>query len=206
MSDAESVVEESKPKDPSENPKPQSSELVDEVFSLFKGYLETKLEAQGKLFEGQSKIQRSASEFKFKGNRKLFQVNAKLESLFSARIKTSADDPSQVNTLVQEAQQIIRKRQKLIKIADRSKDGWLVVQEYESDDLASNSEDEKRLKKAKNAAEKKGKNPERSNGWFLRNVSSLTMIISFFAVIFFFYLLYFVISHLVGMPEHPTIK
>ena len=31
----ESVVEESKPKDPSANPKPQSSELVAEVFSLF---------------------------------------------------------------------------------------------------------------------------------------------------------------------------
>jgi len=98
MSDAESVVEESKPKDPSANPKRQSSELVDEVFSLFKGYLETKLEAQGKLFEGQSKIQRYASEFKFKGNRKQFEVNTKLESLFSARIKASADNPSQVNT------------------------------------------------------------------------------------------------------------
>ena len=161
MSDVESVVEESKPKDPSANPKPQSSELVDEVFSLFKGCLNTKLEAQGKLIEGQSKIQKSASEFKFKGNGKQFEFNAKLQSLL-ARIKANADDPSQVNTLVQEAEQFIRKRQKLIKIADRSKDGWLVVQEYESDDLTWNSEDEKRLKKEKNAAEKKRKNPERS--------------------------------------------
>ena len=59
------------------------------------------------------------------------------------------------------------------KFADRSKDGWLVVQDkrecsfsfvqaYESEVLASNSEDEKRLKKAKNAAEKKRENPERS--------------------------------------------
>ena len=92
---------------------------------------------------------------------KQFEFNAKLQSVLS-RIKANADDPSQVNTLVQEAEQLIRKRQKLIKIADRSKDGWLVVQEYESDDLDSNSEDEKRLKKAKNAAEKKRKNPERS--------------------------------------------
>ena len=38
----QSVEEESKPKDPSANPIPQSSELVDEVFSLFKGYLNTK--------------------------------------------------------------------------------------------------------------------------------------------------------------------
>ena len=83
---------------------------------------------------------------------------AKLES-FLSRIKAGADDPSQVNTLVKKAQQIIRKGQKLIKIADHSKEGWLVVQE--SDDLPSNSEHEKRLKKAKNAVEKKRKNPER---------------------------------------------
>ena len=74
----ESVVEKSKLKDPPVNSKHQSSELVDEVFSLFKGYLNTKLKAQGKLIKGQSKIQKSASEFKFKGNRKQFEFNAKL--------------------------------------------------------------------------------------------------------------------------------
>ena len=167
-SDVVSVVEESKPKDPSANPKPQSSELVDEVFSLFKNYLNTELEAQAKVTEGQSKIQRSASEFKFKGNRKQIEVNAKPESLLS-RIKASADDPCQVNALVQEAQQIIRKRQKSIKIADRSKESWLVVQESESDDLASNAEDKKRLKKAENVAEKKRKTLK-GQSWGLRNV------------------------------------
>ncbi|CAH3196795.1 unnamed protein product, partial [Porites evermanni] len=108
------------------------SELVDEVFSLFKRYLNTKLGAQGKLIQGQSKIQRSSYAFKFKGNGKQFEVNAKLGN---------ADDLSQVNTLVQEAQQLIRKRQKLIQIVDHRKDGWLVVHEYESDDLTSNFED-----------------------------------------------------------------
>ena len=39
-----------------------------------------------------------------------------------------------------EGKQLIKKRQKLIKIANISKEGWLVVQEYESDDLASDSE------------------------------------------------------------------
>ena len=94
----------------------------------------------------------------------------------------------------------------MIKIADRSKDGWLVVQEYESDDLASNSEDEKRLKIAKNAAEKKRKILT-GLSWVLRNAFSLKVIISFFAVIFFpFLFFYVVISHVVGMAEHPTIK
>ena len=45
-----------------------------------------------------------------------------------------------------------RKKQKPIKIDDKSKDGWQVVTEYELDELASGSEDEKRLKKAREAA------------------------------------------------------
>ena len=36
----------------------------------------------------------------------------------------------------------------MIKIADKSRDGWQVIAESESDELASGSEDEKRLKKA----------------------------------------------------------
>ena len=38
------------------------------------------------------------------------------------------------------------------KTADKSKDSWQAVAEYESDELASGSEDEKRLKKARKAA------------------------------------------------------
>ena len=71
-----------------------------------------------KRIEDQLKIERSASEFKFKGNRKQFEVNVELKSPLS-RIKPSTDDSSQLYSLVQEAQQIIRKRQKLIKITER---------------------------------------------------------------------------------------
>ena len=56
--------------------------------------------------------------------------------------------------------QRIRKRQKLTKIADKSRDGWQVVAEYESDELASGSEDEKRLKKAREAASRKRRQKE----------------------------------------------
>ena len=83
------------------------------------------------------------------------------------------------------------------------------VQEYESDDLPSNSEDEKRLEKAKNAAEKKRKNPEKSklgSSKRFKSDNDNQLFRDNFAIIFFLYLLPFVISHLVGMPEHPTIK
>ena len=55
----------------------------------------------------------------------------------------------------QDSRQVIRKRQKIIKIADKRKECWQVVAKYESDELVSGSEDEKRLKKVREAASRK---------------------------------------------------
>ena len=57
-----------------------------------------------------------------------------------------------------EGKKIILKQQKLLKIADREKDWWEVVKCYLSDDLASDSEDEKQLSRVRReaAANKKG--------------------------------------------------
>ena len=52
----------------------------------------------------------------------------------------------------------------MIRIADKNRDGWPVVQEYESDDLASDSEDEKKIRKAKAAAEKRRKEAKSNSG------------------------------------------
>ena len=67
---------------------------------------------------------------------------------------------------LKKGRQFISERQKLIKIADRSRLGvasfpglsrlgWGVVQEYTADELAEDSGDEKRLEKAERAAELK---------------------------------------------------
>ena len=45
----------------------------------------------------------------------------------------------------------------MIKVADRSQHGWSTVEEYEQDDLASNSEDEKRLTRSERQAVRKVK-------------------------------------------------
>ena len=55
----------------------------------------------------------------------------------------------------QEARELIRKRQILIEIDDKTKDGWQVVANYECDDLASGYEDENQLKKAREAASRR---------------------------------------------------
>ena len=49
------------------------------------------------------------------------------------------------------------KRLKLVKLADKSDFGWETVKEYASDDLASDSDDDRRIRKAENAASAKRK-------------------------------------------------
>ena len=134
------------------------SELVDEVFSLFKGYLTSQLEEKGKQFERSAKTDEEDTDIKYKGNGKQFEVNLRLgmDNILT-QIDERTRSPADINKLDAEGKLIIKKRQKLIKITDKNKDGWLVVQGYEFDDLASDSEDEKKIRKAEAAAEKKRK-------------------------------------------------
>ena len=51
----------------------------------------------------------------------------------------------------------LKRRQKIIKLADKSEAGWLAVKEYQTEELASDSENEKRIRKAQERALKKKK-------------------------------------------------
>ena len=117
-------------------------QLVEQVFSVFKGYLTSQLEAKDKHLHEESMIAKESNKLKFKGNRKQFELNANLTCILS-QIGESIDSPSEAWKLIEEGQHLIKKRQKLIKLADQIKDSWQVAQEYKSDDLASDSEDEK---------------------------------------------------------------
>ncbi|XP_060606993.1 sodium-coupled monocarboxylate transporter 2-like [Ruditapes philippinarum] len=59
---------------------------------------------------------------------------------------------SEALELCETAKKKIERRNKLIKLADKSPSSWLTVHEYEQDDLASDDEDLKRIKKAEKAA------------------------------------------------------
>lgn len=54
---------------------------------------------------------------------------------------------------LQKGAQLLTKQQMFIEIADRLEFGWRVVSEYMADDLADDSDDEKRLEKVEKAAE-----------------------------------------------------
>ena len=56
---------------------------------------------------------------------------------------------------MKEGERLLVARQKAIRIANRSEFGWATVDEYEEDELAENSDDEKRLYKAEMRAGRK---------------------------------------------------
>ncbi|KAK3744095.1 hypothetical protein QZH41_005420 [Actinostola sp. cb2023] len=110
-----------------------------------------KLVQNNKDIEDKTRIEKQVSQMKFKGNQCQFELNAKVEGIIGqdkGRECWCKRAYRQVQ-LVTESKKLVKKRQKLIRITDKAKDGWKVVDEYVSDELASDTEDEKRLKKAK---------------------------------------------------------
>jgi hypothetical protein len=61
-------------------------------------------------------------------------------------------DLSKANAELEKHKSLIEKRNKLIPFADKSPPGWTAVDEYQSDDLAEDSEDEKKLRAAERRA------------------------------------------------------
>ena len=70
-------------------------------------------------------------------------------------LESTPPDVERARQSLQEGERLIKNRQKLIKVADRSEHGWATVEEYVTDELADNSDDEKRLFKAEARAGRK---------------------------------------------------
>ena len=98
----------------------------------------------------------SKPSFKKKGNERQFffneQVRDKLVDSVSNALEQRPPAVEKAKTLIKEGEKLIDTRQKHIKIADRSEFGWATVAEYEEDELADNSDDEKRLFRAEGSA------------------------------------------------------
>ncbi|XP_065915901.1 uncharacterized protein [Dysidea avara] len=111
------------------------------------------------------KLTRKTHTFKKKGCEAQFVFNDKIDDHVQAAKKqlekiTATDEPSQraleqAKAELEQGDEEIRVRQKHIRIADRS--DWGVVAEYEADELADNSDDEKRLYRARKERDAKRK-------------------------------------------------
>ena len=71
-----------------------------------------------------------------------------------AHLPAKLADTLQKARAVLEGEKLVQQRQKFVKLADRSDYGWKLVKKYETNELADNEEDEKRISIAEMAAEK----------------------------------------------------
>ena len=93
------------------------------------------------------------TELKSKGNRIRYEVNEDILKKVEAAIEAiDSKDLELAKTEMEAGKKVLKKQQKLIRMADREDNGWEVVKHYLSDELASDSEDEKAIKKARKEA------------------------------------------------------
>ena len=93
-----------------------------------------------------------------KGHQKQFEINEEVKEKLTEAETTLSRMPAAVEsarTAIAEGMSLINKRQKLFKIAVRSKYGWATGDEYVEDELADNSDDEKHLFRAEARAGRK---------------------------------------------------
>ena len=125
--------------------------------------METKQEASCEKLAKKIRKEKPYS-FKCKGHEIQHDFNEKvketLETAAEAISEENVRDPDKVaatKKAIDEGIEMLERRQKLIKLADRSEYGWRTIKEYEEDDLAKDSDNEKRIAKAEYRAEKKQK-------------------------------------------------
>ena len=98
--------------------------------------------------------------FKKKSHEKQFLFNSTVEDKLDACVVALQETPPAIEkakSVLEEGKLLITKRQKLIKIADRSEYGWATVDEYVEDELAEGKEDERRLFRAEGRAKRRHK-------------------------------------------------
>ena len=84
-----------------------------------------------------------------------------LDKFDEASDALKAKSYDKVKAALDSGTEVVSKRTKVIKMADKSDFGWSKVNEYLSDELASNSDDEKRMYRVKRRAERKTKERRR---------------------------------------------
>ena len=125
--------------------------------------LETKQEASCEKLAKKIRKEKPYS-FKRKDHEVQHDFNEKVKETLETAAETLSEenfwDPDKVaatKKAINEGIELLERREKLIKLANRSEYGWRTVEEYEKDDLAKHSDDEKRVAKAEYRAEKKQK-------------------------------------------------
>jgi hypothetical protein len=101
---------------------------------------------------------RPSQSFKRKGNQKQFEFNQEVSDALDSAKRDLADGRlERAIEHIDKGKGLIDSRNKLILLADKSDFGWSMVSEYQEHELASDSEDEKRIRRAEASASRKRK-------------------------------------------------
>lgn len=144
-------------------PRQRSSDSA--TFNKMKDYFDKQFDEMRDEFKAPEKKRKADVEFKKKSCEIQFKFNEEQLQLVQKALKhLKKGSKSKAKSKLEEVEKNINKRNKLIKIADKSPGGWDTVKEYETDSVASDSEDEKRLKRAEKRALEKIKEGKSNNG------------------------------------------
>ncbi|XP_062603797.1 uncharacterized protein LOC134265592 [Saccostrea cucullata] len=139
----------------------QQSELLDNLKDMMDSRLTAFQQNIQQISTSQiSKIEENLNEhyvFRKKGNENQYKHEAKvLTKLKEAREHLNSDDGVDLaKSSINEGIELVKSRQKVIKLADSSQLGWRVVQEYQANPIADDSDDEKKMYRAQMRAERK---------------------------------------------------
>ena len=93
------------------------------------------------------KTKKKDRSWKYNSNKEQYEFNEGILGELED-VKTKGRSKKRVKATIKK----IRKRNKLIKMADRSKAGWKIVDEYLTDPVASDAEDDRWIKKCEKTA------------------------------------------------------
>ena len=146
-----------KQKTPGKSSKRTKTDNLQDQFEDFKKYFDNKLSSlkSGALeaLNRESVDKLNLTKLKRNGNIQQFKFNLEIK----AKIENIASETKDKKTF-KHLKGVIRsidKQNKLIRLADKSEVGWLMVNEYVADDLASDSGDDAKIRKAEKRAKEK---------------------------------------------------
>ena len=85
------------------------------------------------------KIKKTENSFKFMGNQLQFELNSDILNNIGITVDCIEHGRYiKVISVLQDYEKVLKKRNKLIRVADKSEGVWKTVNEYLSDDVASN--------------------------------------------------------------------
>ena len=125
-------------------------DYFDKKFESMQAQIDKNMEPPAK------KYKPDGHDIKGKGNKDQFDFNTKISfAIKECQQQISRDNIEDPSANLTSIATKLKKRNKLIKLADRSPAGWSIVQEYEQDPMASDSDDTQKIRQAKQSAIRK---------------------------------------------------